>query len=250
MSLSREARELLIIALCSRRRGNEIANAIDAVEMDALSLHLSGNNSPLANINWGGFKLTNLANATLAGDAVNKSQLDLKAPLASPVFTGTVTTPELFFGAVQYRFKTTLDSMILQSQKTATYSFLDLYAFDSDGTDQVGFAAFAKGGSDFSGASEFGQFGWRPDNSSFTLETGAFGGGTVRPWVIRTQGNATQLVLNTNNSINASGQFRAASLGVGNSVAATVPGSVTKKIEIFDAAGVSLGFVAIFDAIT
>ena len=32
---------------------------------------------------------------------------------------------------------------------------------------------------------------------------------------------------------------------VGNSAAATTPGSVVKKMEVFDAAGVSLGFVPI-----
>lgn len=39
-------------------------------------------------------------------------------------------------------------------------------------------------------------------------------------------------------------------LGVGNSAAATTLGSVTKKMEVFDAAGASLGFVPIYDAIT
>tara|TARA_R100000655_G_scaffold109699_3_gene165034 strand:+ start:2163 stop:4352 length:2190 start_codon:yes stop_codon:yes gene_type:complete len=39
-------------------------------------------------------------------------------------------------------------------------------------------------------------------------------------------------------------------LGVGNSVAATTPGTVVKKMQIFDAAGVSLGYVPIYDAIT
>ncbi len=39
-------------------------------------------------------------------------------------------------------------------------------------------------------------------------------------------------------------------LGVGNSAAATIPGTVTKKIEVFDAAGSSLGFLAVYDAIT
>jgi hypothetical protein len=33
-------------------------------------------------------------------------------------------------------------------------------------------------------------------------------------------------------------------------VAASSPGSVVKKIEVFDAAGVSLGFVAVYDTIT
>jgi hypothetical protein len=39
-------------------------------------------------------------------------------------------------------------------------------------------------------------------------------------------------------------------LGVGNSAAATTLGSVTKKIEVFDAAGVSLGFVPVYGSIT
>ena len=39
-------------------------------------------------------------------------------------------------------------------------------------------------------------------------------------------------------------------LGVGNSAAATTPGTVVNKIEVFDAAGASLGFIAVYDAIT
>lgn len=39
-------------------------------------------------------------------------------------------------------------------------------------------------------------------------------------------------------------------LGATHVTAATTPGTVAKKIEVFDAAGVSLGFVAVYDAIT
>lgn len=39
-------------------------------------------------------------------------------------------------------------------------------------------------------------------------------------------------------------------LGVNNSAAATTLGTVTKKMEVFNAVGVSLGFVPIYDAIT
>ncbi|HEX6937761.1 MAG TPA: hypothetical protein VF158_00005 [Longimicrobiales bacterium] len=42
----------------------------------------------------------------------------------------------------------------------------------------------------------------------------------------------------------------AGGLGVGNSAAATTPGAVTRKIEVFDADGNSLGYVAVYDAIT
>lgn len=41
-----------------------------------------------------------------------------------------------------------------------------------------------------------------------------------------------------------------AGLGVGNSAAATTLGSVTKKIEIFDTAGASLGFIPVYGSIT
>lgn len=54
----------------------------------------------------------------------------------------------------------------------------------------------------------------------------------------------------TNLAIDAAKTLLTGSLGVGNSAAATTPGSVVKKMEIFDAAGTSLGFVAIYDAIT
>ncbi len=42
----------------------------------------------------------------------------------------------------------------------------------------------------------------------------------------------------------------AGGIGVGNSAAATTLGTVVKKMEVFDAAGASLGFVPIYDAIT
>ncbi len=41
-----------------------------------------------------------------------------------------------------------------------------------------------------------------------------------------------------------------AGIGVGNSAAATTPGTVVKKMEVFSATGASLGFVPIYDAIT
>jgi hypothetical protein len=46
------------------------------------------------------------------------------------------------------------------------------------------------------------------------------------------------------------GALACTTLRVTTAVAATTPGSVVKKLEIFDAAGTSLGFVAIYSAIT
>lgn len=44
-------------------------------------------------------------------------------------------------------------------------------------------------------------------------------------------------------------ETRATRLGVGNSLAATTPGTVVRKVEIFDAAGASLGFVPVYSSI-
>ena len=48
----------------------------------------------------------------------------------------------------------------------------------------------------------------------------------------------------------AAGIVNVGKLAVGNSAAATTPGTVTKKMEVFDAAGASLGFVPVYNAIT
>lgn len=45
-------------------------------------------------------------------------------------------------------------------------------------------------------------------------------------------------------------QFTCEKLGVNNSAAASTPGTVTKKIEVFDASGNSLGFIAVYDGIS
>lgn len=62
----------------------------------------------------------------------------------------------------------------------------------------------------------------------------------------------------TSNPLVASAKVRAADgilvaeagLGVGNSASATTPGSVVKKIQVFDGDGNSLGYVPVYDAIT
>lgn len=61
----------------------------------------------------------------------------------------------------------------------------------------------------------------------------------------------TNLYRSAANTLKTDDKFvTAVGLGVGNSAAATTLGTVTKKMEVFDASGASLGFVAIYDAIT
>jgi hypothetical protein len=58
------------------------------------------------------------------------------------------------------------------------------------------------------------------------------------------------LYRNAADQLKTDDRFLCASLGVGNSAAATSLGSVVKKIQVFDASGNSLGYVAVYDAIT
>jgi len=51
--------------------------------------------------------------------------------------------------------------------------------------------------------------------------------------------------------VTTSGKFLApGGIGVGNSASATTPGSVVKKIQVFDASGSSLGYLAVYSSIT
>lgn len=65
-------------------------------------------------------------------------------------------------------------------------------------------------------------------------------------------GGSTELRLNnTAGVIEANAKFTAINgLGVGNSAAATTLGTLSKKMEVFDAAGASLGFVPIYTTIS
>lgn len=46
------------------------------------------------------------------------------------------------------------------------------------------------------------------------------------------------------------GKIATAGLGASNSAAGTTPGNVVKKLQVFDEIGASLGYLAIYDAIT
>lgn len=62
--------------------------------------------------------------------------------------------------------------------------------------------------------------------------------------------NASRFTIDSSGVVVSVGQHRVGSLGVGNSASATTPGTVVKKIEVFDASGTSLGFLPVYDSIT
>lgn len=66
---------------------------------------------------------------------------------------------------------------------------------------------------------------------------------------VRLKRNGTRLEVKLGGD-SAYTQLTCGQLGVNNSAAATTLGSVTKKIEVFDASGASLGFVPVYDSIS
>lgn len=89
---------------------------------------------------------------------------------------------------------------------------------------------------------------WDPETGVYSFSFAAYSTGPVTA-------DYTNLVVN---ALVESAKVRAADgifvaetgLGVGNSAAATIPGTVVKKIEVYDENGTSLGYIAVFDGIT
>jgi len=75
------------------------------------------------------------------------------------------------------------------------------------------------------------------------------GDGTVQ-WGSGSASLDCELGRRTANILNTPDRLEVGTLGVGNSAAATTPGNVVKKIEVFDNAGNSLGFLAVYDSIS
>ena len=76
-----------ISATTQNNTNNDIANGLtNCITKD-------GQSTPTANLPMGSKKLTGLAAGTNAGDSARYDELQLKADLASPTFTGTVTLP-------------------------------------------------------------------------------------------------------------------------------------------------------------
>ncbi len=65
------------------------------------ALNKNGENTPTANISWGGFKLTNLAQAVVAGDAL---AWGMNASVLGLIVTGQIVAPQGAVGAPSYSF--------------------------------------------------------------------------------------------------------------------------------------------------
>jgi hypothetical protein len=84
-----------------------------------------------------------------------------------------------------------------------------------------------------------------------TLQLKATGSTAYKALTIISSANAETGHIYGNGTVYSAAQGRfATGIGVGNSKAATTPGSVVKKIQVFDKNGNSLGYLAVYDGIS
>lgn len=141
---------------------------------EPLSIHRNGDNSPSANIPWGGFGITGLSFFEVG--TTNPGKYRLTSAIGGSVGEGA----------------------IVQGQTSGLGMGWSIYSKDSDGTQAVGTFIFAKGQPDLSGQNEFMQFGWDPTQTAFVVKTSQFSGGLNRPLSMQAGGGgAVRVTLNT-----------------------------------------------------
>jgi hypothetical protein len=128
-------------------------------------------------------------------------------------------------GVQSYKFGNRSMAAYLQSQTSGVVAALGLHTADGDGTDALGISLWAKGTPLSYTVRENLNIEYDNTNRRYLVFSGAVGTGAVLlPIVLSAAGNATQLVLNTDNSVSMSGALTAASL---TTAGASTVGSLT-----------------------
>ena len=172
---------------------------------------------------------------TLADQTDLQSALNAKAPLASPTFTGVVTTPSI---------KATTDGSGYCGGDGTLAASAGRFGTANMAYWLSTWEVYFKRGAAESNASHIWMRGGSANQLQFRSDVAGGGGSEILLMTLNDGGS-----VGTRTAILKGKMLAEEGIGVGNSAAATVPGTVTKKIEVFDAAGASIGFLAVFDAI-
>lgn len=92
-------------------------------------------------------------------------------------------------------------ALAIQSQTAASNSLIWQFASDGDGTDIVGFDIFGLGTPSDIVNRERLRINWDTSGNTYLIESEADGTGTLRPIIIRTEGNTNQLYLTTDGKV-------------------------------------------------
>jgi hypothetical protein len=242
----------------SRQLSKEIARVEGIANQGGNGIGKDGaTNTPEADIPWGNNAITEVSEIGLDDGTFNTKIKPFRGPYGAD---GILLD---FVGSANYSIYPAYNqSLMIQSESAGLAGAINFLTKSDDGTDEGGFAVARRSGAANIGSDplEFFSFYWRPSIGQYSIDQSALFGGSFYPIRIgaNAHGSTPNLLLQTDGSTEVkAGDLKldnnlrvTGNMGVGNSAAATSLGSVTKKMEIFDAAGVSLGFVPIYDAIT
>lgn len=155
------------------------------------SLAADGQTVVVGNIPLNGYKITGLGDATLAQDAVTKTQLDEKAALTGATFSGLVTATAFTMSPISARFtakfsETTVSTRAMFVTSTTNGS-TNVGAVPNGTNTTASFQALAD--SDATDCAR-GVFGISGADSEVVVESGITGTATYFPLVFKTNGAA------------------------------------------------------------
>lgn len=207
------------------------------------------NSQVISNFNEAGSTGTGHANFVVKGNPANSSPglacFETALEIGGALYDGpTGASAAIYFGVIGTKVGA-----------VPCFSFLNSYGGVGGGTEHSIADLLANGDLNLGGNLHLAQLG---GDGRITSAAGLYltaagagsiyqwnqGSGDVSQWFSGVGGTQVMTLKSTGKLLLAGG------LGIGNSAAATTPGSVVKKMEVFDAAGASLGFVPIYSAIT
>jgi hypothetical protein len=106
-------------------------------------------------------------------------------------------------GTQDYVIGNVLHTLTLQAQSAGTDADVRIYTFDGDATDSILFSLWGKGTPAAATNRERLLMGWFPATNTYEIWSEANGTGTLRPFILYTEGNTEQLYLATDGKVGA-----------------------------------------------
>jgi hypothetical protein len=104
-------------------------------------------------------------------------------------------------GSQSWLIRDRTNALAFQGQSTGVGSIIDVFTNDSDGTDNAGVSIWAKGTPDIVANRERLFLRYDAPELAMIIESEADGTGTLRPIILRTEGNSDQLYLDTSGNV-------------------------------------------------
>lgn len=191
-----------------------------------------------------------LLSALGSPEAVTNLIADIENIITSEIADGAVTTPKLAdLAATNAKIAAGIDAAKIADGSVSSAEFQFINTLTSNAQTQIN-GKQASGNYITALTGDVTAAG--PGSSAASIADATVTGKLITGYVSGAGAvAASDTILQSINKLNGNSASNTAILaGVNANSAATTPGTVVKKIEIFNSTGVSLGFIAVYDAIT